>query len=306
MSLSLPPKSLIRCDAPTAKYVHEQLTSVITGHPQATTTYRFYEEVDAWLGPWGARGYPLAYGKFYNVLFSTNENLRANPTARDWVWRTTILLQEALRDYLVERVRDGSIRTLTEAQLRQAAFDSHPRAYDLGGLARVAMAAPELMVIIAAIPRVEFLPTSENFRPTVRQVFITLGLVGPKVVGSGMAALAGPAHTGILHRAVQLDRQGLSDERAIARELTSIKAMLNRGDLDYLPLLDLVIARLNGREFPDEGFARAAREVVENAQTRRLRLVRNYNLQLQQSPEVRARVDQIFPGILRSVEPQPR
>lgn len=38
MSLSLPPKSVIRCDASTTQQVHGQLTSVIAGHPQATTT----------------------------------------------------------------------------------------------------------------------------------------------------------------------------------------------------------------------------------------------------------------------------
>src|SRR5829696_8730772 len=101
MPLPLPPKSAIRSDAKTAQLVHDQLTSVIAGHAQATTTYRFYEELDAWLGPWRQQGYPIAYGKFYNVAFSSNEKLMANPKASDWVWRTTIKLQEALRDYVV-------------------------------------------------------------------------------------------------------------------------------------------------------------------------------------------------------------
>jgi transposase len=78
MPLSLPPKSMIRCDAKTAQLVHDQLTSVIAGHTQATTTYRFYEELDVWLGPWRQQGYPIAYGKFYNVAFSTNEKLMAD------------------------------------------------------------------------------------------------------------------------------------------------------------------------------------------------------------------------------------
>lgn len=60
MALRLPPKSLIRCDASTAAFVHAQLTSVIAGHAQAITTYQFYEELDTWLGPWGQRGYPIA------------------------------------------------------------------------------------------------------------------------------------------------------------------------------------------------------------------------------------------------------
>src|SRR3954447_10705244 len=99
--LNLPPKSIIRCDSETAQYVNDELTSVIAGHVNALTTYQFYEEIDNWLGPWGNTGYPIAYGKFYNVAFSTNPKLDNNAQARQWVWKTTILLQEALRDYLV-------------------------------------------------------------------------------------------------------------------------------------------------------------------------------------------------------------
>lgn len=80
-------------------------------------------------------------GKFYNIAFSNNEHLDDDPQARDWVWRTTILLQEMLRDYVVGRIRDCTLPTLTEAELRQTAFDSHPQAYDHGGLARLMLVA---------------------------------------------------------------------------------------------------------------------------------------------------------------------
>ena len=56
--------------------VRAELTSVIAGHPRATTTYRFYEELNAWLGPWGRRGYPIGYGKAYNVAFNSNPLLK--------------------------------------------------------------------------------------------------------------------------------------------------------------------------------------------------------------------------------------
>jgi hypothetical protein len=56
MALPLPLKSVIRCDAKTAQLVHDQLTSVIAGHAQATITYRFYEEVDVWIGAMGTAG----------------------------------------------------------------------------------------------------------------------------------------------------------------------------------------------------------------------------------------------------------
>src|SRR4051812_22808133 len=98
MSLNLPPKALIRCDDAIAKLVDQQLTSVIAGHPGATTAYRFYEVIDQWLGPWGEKGYPIGYGKFYNLAFSTNEKLKASPHGSAWVWKTTVRLQNALRD----------------------------------------------------------------------------------------------------------------------------------------------------------------------------------------------------------------
>lgn len=299
MSLPLPPRSIIRCDAATAQHVYELLTSVIAGHPQATTTYRFYEEIDQWLGPWGPSGYPIGYGKFYNIAFTTNRHLQANLTTQQWVWRTGIRLQEALRDYVVGRVRDCTIGTLTEAQLRQAAFDSHPQAYDRGGLATAVMAAPELIPVIATIPAAEFLPTSDNFGPTVRQVFATLGLIGPQLVGGTLAGAAGPAHTGILRRSFDQDRQRFMNEIALSRELGNIRNAIARGDLNHISWLDQIIAQLNAREFPDQGFARAAGEVVGEAQRRRQQLAQQYNQMLGQSPEVRRRVEQAFPNLTR-------
>lgn len=299
MALPLPPKSIIRCDAQTAQLVHDQLTSVIAGHAQASTTYRLYEEIDVWLGPWGQQGYPIAYGKFYNVAFTTNEKLMANPKARDWVWRTTILLQEALRNYVVGRIRDCTLPAITEAELRRAAFESHPAAYDMGGLAMLTLVAPELVPVIATIPSREFSPTSDNFGPTIKQVLVTLGRISPQMVGNSLGALAGPAHTGVLRRAVQQDRQRLLNEMALSRELGAIKTAIERGELDYIPVLDQVIAQLNVRQFPDQGFAATARGVVQAAQTRRQRLMQSTNHLLQQSPAVRARVESAFPNFLR-------
>ena len=53
MALNLPPASIIRVGAESARLVHDALTRVIAGHPGALTTYTFYEEIDGWLGPWG-------------------------------------------------------------------------------------------------------------------------------------------------------------------------------------------------------------------------------------------------------------
>ena len=62
------------------------LDSVMATIPGAATTYQFYEEVDYWLGPWGTAGYPIGYGKKYNILFSTNPPLNRDlKHGRPWV-----------------------------------------------------------------------------------------------------------------------------------------------------------------------------------------------------------------------------
>lgn len=204
MPLELPPKALLRCDTENAHVVHRALTEVIAERPRATTTYQFYEDVDAWLGPWGRKGYPIGYGKFYNIAFTTSRQLMADETTREWVRRTTILLQEALRDFVVAKVRDGSLPSLTEPELRRAAFASHPRAYDQAGLARVALVAPELLVVIATIPRAEFHPDSADFQATVEQVGETFELVAPEVVEGAFDVARGRTRERLDRRSARL------------------------------------------------------------------------------------------------------
>jgi hypothetical protein len=119
MALPLPPVKLIGHDAAAAQSVRAMLTSVIEGHPQAIKPYTFYEEIDRWLGPWGERGYPIGYGKFYCIAFNSNAELMANPTTKDWVRKTTILLQSDLRDDIVSRIRNGTAAAITEPEVRK-------------------------------------------------------------------------------------------------------------------------------------------------------------------------------------------
>lgn len=298
MSLDLPPLSAMRCDEENAEFVDRQLTSVIAGHPQARTTYYFYEEIDEWLGPWGKDGYPIGYGKFYNVAFTSNERLMANGTTQDWVWRTTILLQELLRDDIVAWVRDGTLPQINEARLRQAAFDSHPQAYDEGGLAMVAMIAPELIPVIATIPLSEFHPRSENFCPTIRQVVDTVARIAPQIAGNSLAGGLGPAHTGRWRNSARRDRESLQNDLALGRQLGMISDALDRDELDYIPLLDEIIDKLELTEYPDQGWAAAAREVVQRARCRRDSLLRANRELLEDSPPVRDRVREQFPEFL--------
>ena len=46
------------------------------------------EEIDKYLGPWGNDGYPLGYGKKYNILFTTDPLLMTHTNVQNWVWKT--------------------------------------------------------------------------------------------------------------------------------------------------------------------------------------------------------------------------
>src|SRR6202048_465778 len=161
MSLSLPSKTA-KPTPENVRTLEAALTSAIAGHPQSIEPWTFYEELDRYVGPWGDKGYPIAYGKFYCIAFNTNEKLMANAQTAEWVRRTTIKLQEPLRDYVVARFRAGTLPKLTESELRQFAFSVHPAAYDSGGLALVTLVAPELIEVIVTIPAAEFDPRSDN------------------------------------------------------------------------------------------------------------------------------------------------
>ena len=300
MPLNLPPRSIIQQSEENFALVHQELTAVIAGHPQAEHPYTFYEELDDWLGPWGNEGYPIAYGKFYCVAFTTDSDLKKNAVARDWVWKTTVKLQEALRDFIVARFRQAPLISLTEEELRQAAFASHPSAYDKGGLATLVLAAPQLVPVIASIPSVQFHPGSENASASWRQVWDTFKIVGVKVAGGGLAAMAGPAHNGSIRMAFDMDRRRLQSETAVANRLSALKRAIERGDLDHIPWLDQIIVNLNAEGFPNMQFAHVARDVVDAAKRRR-EVVRARTLRLlEESKEVRRRATDRYPQILQS------
>ena len=102
MAPQLPAKSST-VSAANIKALHDGLTSVIAGHTGALEPWTFYEVPDDYLGPWKDKGYPIAYGKYYCVAFNKNDKLSRNPQTSEWVRKTTIALQEPLRDFVVTR-----------------------------------------------------------------------------------------------------------------------------------------------------------------------------------------------------------
>lgn len=289
MALLLPPKLLINYDDSTAAYVGEQLTSVIAGHVMAAEVYTFYEEVDRWLGPWGEQGYPIGYGKFYAMAFNSSRRLQEDAEARQWVEKTTRLLQSALRDYIVQRMRDRTLGKITEAEFRDAAFKSHAKAYTEGGLSRVAAIAPELIPVIMSIPAKEFDPRSSSFGATVRQVFETAGMVLPNLPGYYIGALL-PAHSGLFQIAARRDEQARAADMRRMRAFEELTRILEDGRIDDVPVLDAFIRQLRNTDFDDQNWAAAARRLMLLAETRKQKLLRYYRMLPPAAPEIQARI----------------
>jgi len=275
MPLSLPPKTA----QPTPENIRALeagLTSAIAGYPQSIEPWTFYEELDRYIGPWGNKGYPIAYGKFYCIAFNTNEKLMANAQTAEWVRKTTIKLQEPLRDFVVARFRNGTLPKLTESELRQYAFSVHPAAYDSGGLAMVTIVATELIPVIATIPASEFDPRSDNFGPTIKQVCATVVLVTNRIAGISLGAMAGPAHAGLLRHAAQMDQGRILQELALGRYLNYLKLSIKRGDADDMNALNAITERLNVTEFPDQQFPSLARQIIHDANERKRYVAKTY------------------------------
>lgn len=295
MASQVPAKSAA-VNAANISTLHEWLTSKIAGHPGAVEPWTFYEVLDDYLGPWKDKGYPIAYGKYYCIAFNQNEKLQRNPQTREWVRKTTIALQEPLRDFVVSRFRAGTLASLAEPELRAFAFSVHPKAYVQGGLTIVALAAPEMVPIIASIPAAQFNPASENFSATVAQVVATMQMVLPQAAGLTLAALAGPAHSGIFARAARLDEQRFQQEMALNRWLADTQLRLAKGELDDFGLLIKLSSRLNATQFDDQGLAMAARKLVQAIDERKRKLAKYYREQVSKNPALAPHVDRLYPG----------
>jgi hypothetical protein len=290
-----PPAKNSQPTSENVRALREWLMVHVAGHALAATTYTFYEVIDQYLGPWGGQGYPIAYGKRYNILFTTNRTLMANPTARRWVWRTTILLQEALANFIVRHYRAGTLAQLTEAELRAAAFESHPQAYTDGGLAIVAATAPELIPVIAAIPGAEFNLESRDFWATVEQVVVTGKMVVPRVL-SNLIAAAIPAHSGGLRITADRDRRAFMARIQLNRYLAGVRRAIESGRVNDIRSLNQITRELLRHEYPDQGFTRAANEIVALANRRKRELARQYAAAIQSNSNLATAYDRLQPG----------
>jgi len=275
-----------------------EVTSLIPGHVNSKEPWTFYEEIDVFLGPWGNTGYPLAYGKYYCKLFNDDPNLKANPETRLWVHETTIKLQEALRDGIVYAFEHGKLAEMTESQFRAFAFDSHPQAYQRGGLAKVVATAPYLLPVIVSIPGKEFVPFySDNFWATIVQALDTMRRVG----GDIMAAGAGPAHTGMLQKANQ--ESGMNKLLAIQRRnseyellFRTVQGALRSGRLDRIAWLEKVADKLQETSFDDPYWLDVAKSTMAEVARREHAIAARYRSMLQNHAELALEIAKYDPS----------
>jgi hypothetical protein len=278
MSVSLPPRWAQSTHENIAK-LDSGLTSVIAGGAAAPDPWTFYEVLDDYLDFKG-KGYPIEYGKFYCVAFNSTKQLMDNPETREWVNLTTIKLQKMLRDFLVEEYRHDRLSQLTREKLTQFAFDSHPKAYDEGGLGKVLIFAPELVIIIGFTPFKEFIPfVGKHVQATWFQVAATALRVGGNPVAAAL-----PAHSGLLGRLQnQEGMRKIVQIQATIRWITSIKEKIDRGELDNLELLNRTIALLRTEKFPDAGTERLAEDTAGRAVQRKVEVIKRYKALLKQT-----------------------
>jgi hypothetical protein len=265
------------------------LTSIMAFRAEsAGKPWTFYEEVDKYLGPWREKGYPIAYGKKYCQLFYNDPKLQADIAGSAWIRRTLLLLQEAIKDFILSRYRQGSLARVTEPELRKAAFDSHPAAYTEGGLTMVVMLSPGLTMHVAAIPAVEFKPTSDNFGATLVQLFTTGTMVAPRCVALILAGAAGPAHTGILGRAMAMDRARLTAEMNLGAAVADARRAVASGRCDNVTVLDRLRAAVGATEMPHPSLEMAARALINEITLRRNLVVRRYQKEVTADPSLRS------------------
>lgn len=294
MTPSLPPK-----DAPptpeNVRALREGLTSVIAGHPGSKQLWTFYDVIEEYLGPWHEAGYPIGYGKYYCILFSENEKLSADPAAKEWVRKTTIGLQESLRDFIVARFQQGTLNHLSEKQLRDAAFKSHSVVYLKSGLAQVILIAPELIPVIFEIPAKEFVSDWENVKRTWTQVWDT-GIRVPGQASGALMAAAMPAHSGLFRMAAARDASEFQFEMQTSVWLNHLERELRAGKLDNIGVLNRLTSRLNATQFGDQQLARRAFSVVVLANQRKHIVAAYYRKLIKAKSRMKASVDQNDPN----------
>lgn len=269
------------------------LNSIVMGHPAATNTYTFYEEIDKYLGPWGIQGYPIGYGKKYNILFSQNAKLKSNPTTANWVWKTGVLLQEYLRDYILDKYKNKQLIHLSARQLEEAAFKSHPIAYTKGGLTMVILIDPAITRKIASIPALEFVPFSGTSIASWAQAVHTAAIVTPEAAGLMLYHAAVPRVITLQH--VKPRAFDPAEEQFVVMKLLKIKNNILNKRVDEINSLEKITASLYNTEFKEEYHRILAKQVIYIANNRKKVIAAGFRKDLIKNPGLREIYNTFYP-----------
>jgi hypothetical protein len=246
------------------------LRSITAYHPDTNgKPWTFYEKIDEYLGPWKEKGYPIAYGKKYCILFSNDKKLSQHPSGARWVRRTLVLLQDALSDFVLAVFKAGKLPSLTETQLRDAAFSSHKKAYTQGGLTMVVMLSPHLAFDIMKIPSAEFSPAASNFGWTVTQTLDTIGIVIDETVASFLATVNLPTHSQLLRHSVNKDSRTNQDSYRTITRLSYVRDKVRAGTCDHVEVLEKLEAGLATSLFVEPGQLQVAGAVIAEVRKRK-------------------------------------
>ncbi|MCG5051839.1 MAG: hypothetical protein KA712_02670 [Myxococcales bacterium] len=265
----MPPGKSAALNAESLNQLGSWLQSILAYRPATEgKPWVFYEKIDAYLGPWGDKGYPLSYGLKYCKLFYSDRVLNESPVGKRWVRRTLLLLQTEIADVIQNRFRAGTLARLGMEEFTELAFDSHPRAYTRGGLSLVGLLAPHLLGQILFIPKSEFSPVSQNFLGTVVQVVGTIRLIVPDVIGVALAGTVGEAMSGNLKRAFLRDSDRFRDEHRMAISLVEIKQLVRSGSVDHVGTLQALRKALTVGMVPGDRIGALAADALSEVKER--------------------------------------
>jgi hypothetical protein len=168
----IPPKKQAQASKQNIIKLKKWMDQLITTDPHKGY---FYSELDAYLGPFGEKGYFLGHGKKYTVALYDHPILNQNPAGKAWVKKTMILMQELIRNYIVSRFSNGTLLALNDNDVALLTLENSARIFDEGGMARIKEEAPELIPYILMVLKKEFQPKfSVKFARTCQQVTIAL------------------------------------------------------------------------------------------------------------------------------------
>jgi hypothetical protein len=291
----------------TADQLYIELTAYIAGHINAPDPWTFYEELDHFLGPWGPQGYPLSFGKFYTQLFHNDPALQNNLEAWLWIQKTTIRLQEFIRDAVVELFQKGQLASLTEPRLNSLASVRHSRVFDNDGLALIVRVAPHLLPAMVSLPAVESASSLDYSSTSWLQTVDTLTLLSQAPPGSVLTAataVGGRQHSAVIQRALATSGMNavLAEQRQNAwyrAQFAKLRSAIESNRLNRIAWLSDIASLLEMMPLPDRCWREAARSLIAETETRNNQIANSYTAILKVHPEMRAKINELDPSWAR-------